>query len=198
MKNPSRKGSAFEREICKRLSEWWTDGRRGDIFWRTTTSGARATTRAAKGQSTYGQYGDIQATDPIGGPLLKLICFELKCGYPAVSVGDLIDTVNGGKVWNEWIKKAKRSAEGAKSCHWMIVFKKGRRQSMVVYPSNLHEEFGLRGGVVVENGLRTCGWLRCPGVAQVTGDLIVTPLEDLLSAVSPSDVRRAVREDCRD
>lgn len=192
MKNPSRKGSAFEREVCKRLSEWWTADARSDVFWRTTTSGARATNRAAKGQSTYGQYGDIQATDPMGEPLLKLICFELKCGYPTVSVGDLLDTVNGGKVWNEWIKKAKRSAEGAKSCHWMIVFKKGRRQSMAIYPKGLHDEFE-RIGTVLENGLRSCGWFRCPGVAEVVGDLIVAPLEDFLEAASPGEIYAITR-----
>lgn len=189
MKNPSRKGSAFERAVCRRLSEWWTDGKRDDIFWRTTTSGARATSRAVKGRSTYGQYGDIQATDPMGEPLLKLICFELKCGYPLVSVGDLLDTVNGGKVWNEWIKKAKTSAEGAKSLYWMIVFKKGRRQPMVIYPKGLHDDFG-RGA---ENVLRSCGWFRCPGVVEAASDLIVTPLEDVLAGVSPGDVYKIVR-----
>ena len=192
MKNPSRKGSAFERAICRRLSEWWSSGSRTDIFWRTTTSGARATTRATKGKSTYGQYGDIQATDPVGEPLLQLICFELKCGYPAVSVGDLLDTVDGGKVWNQWIKKAKRSAEGAKSHYWMIVSKKGRRQSMAIYPRGLDEVF-KRDGVIVENYLRTCGWFRCPGVAEVTSDLIITPLEDVLMAVSPGDVHKIIR-----
>ncbi len=59
------KGSNFEREICKLLSLWWTNDKRDDIFWRTSGSGARATTRSKTKQKTFGQYGDVQATDPI-------------------------------------------------------------------------------------------------------------------------------------
>lgn len=77
----SRKGSAFERDICKKLSLWWSEGKRDDIFWRTASSGARATQRRKIGRSTYGGDGDICAIDPIGQPLLDKYVFSLKCGY---------------------------------------------------------------------------------------------------------------------
>ena len=72
------KGSAFEREIAKLLSLWWSDCERDDIFWRTQTSGARATSRKRRGQDTFGQYGDIQACDPVGQPLLDCCIIEIK------------------------------------------------------------------------------------------------------------------------
>lgn len=48
------KGSVFEREICKALGRWWTDGERDDIFWRTAGSGARATCRLERGKVLRG------------------------------------------------------------------------------------------------------------------------------------------------
>lgn len=43
MKNPKKKGSTFERLICKELSLWVTDEERTDVFWRSAMSGGRAT-----------------------------------------------------------------------------------------------------------------------------------------------------------
>lgn len=86
------KGSAFERNICKKLSLWWTDGERDDIFWRTAGSGARAKTRGKIGKGTFGQYGDIQATDPIGQPLIDLCSIEIKRGYNKAIINDFIDS----------------------------------------------------------------------------------------------------------
>jgi len=40
------KGGEFERDISRFLSRWWTYGERDDVFWRTSASGARATTRS--------------------------------------------------------------------------------------------------------------------------------------------------------
>jgi len=84
------KGSNFEREICKKLSLWWTDDKRDDVFWRTAGSGARATVR---NKNTFGQHGDVQATDPIGQPLIDLCNIELKRGYNASTLSDFLDRV---------------------------------------------------------------------------------------------------------
>ena len=87
----SNKGGNFERLICKQMGLWWTDGERDDIFWRTSQSGGRATTRSKSGKQTFGQYGDISATDPIGQPLLDACSFELKIGYKKWSYQDSVD-----------------------------------------------------------------------------------------------------------
>ena len=87
------KGAKFEREISKALSRWWTEGERDDIFWRTSQSGGRATTRKKQGKSTKNQDGDICATDPIGQPLLDITTIELKVGYKSWNIKELNDSI---------------------------------------------------------------------------------------------------------
>jgi len=87
-----QKGSSFERTICRELSKWWSFGQRDDIFWRTAGSGGMATNRGKQGLRTFGQAGDIQATDPAGQPLLSMFSFELKRGYTArASIHSVLD-----------------------------------------------------------------------------------------------------------
>lgn len=57
MINSKAKGSAFEREVCKALSRWVTNGEREDVFWRSAMSGGRATVARGKVR----QCGDITA-----------------------------------------------------------------------------------------------------------------------------------------
>ena len=110
----STKGSAFERQICKELSLWWTYEDRDDIFWRTSNSGGRAIRRSKKKKQTFGQYGDIQAVDPIGQPLMDVLTFELKCGYPGVSVLDGFESglLRGRTLRVEQAKEAAHLADG--------------------------------------------------------------------------------------
>jgi len=59
--NSSRKGSTWERIVCRRLSLWISDGDDEDVFWRTHGSGGRATRRGkmrGKSQLQF-QQGDI-------------------------------------------------------------------------------------------------------------------------------------------
>lgn len=75
------KGGAFEREICKRLSLWWSEGKRDDIFYRTSASGARWTARKKAGKSTANEHGDMGYTDPSGKKLCDRWIVEMKTGY---------------------------------------------------------------------------------------------------------------------
>jgi hypothetical protein len=68
------KGSSFERKMCKRLSLWWTDGERNDVFWRGKGSGSRFT----QGGGSRHTSGDMVADDPIGQPLVNWFNFEFK------------------------------------------------------------------------------------------------------------------------
>ena len=72
-----KKGSAFERRICKALSLWLTNGRQTDCLWRSAMSGGRATVGRKKGESIR-QAGDICAVSPEGFALTDLFYFELK------------------------------------------------------------------------------------------------------------------------
>lgn len=77
----SSKGAAFEREVCKQLSLWWTHGESDAVFWRSSGSGARATTRMKQNKKTPYEYGDVSFTDPIGKPFIDYFLVELKRGY---------------------------------------------------------------------------------------------------------------------
>lgn len=68
-KNSKRKGNVMEREIAKKLSLYLTDGKEENAVWRTSSSGAMATTSFKKGKSSIGlknQVGDLNQTIPKG------------------------------------------------------------------------------------------------------------------------------------
>lgn len=141
------KGSSFERWLCKRLSEWWTqdepNGPRDDVFWRTAGSGARATVRGKQGQNTVNSHGDICAIDPVGQPLIDCICIEAKVGYNRATIHDLIDPLKPSKArekkgcWEGWIAKAERSRKASGVQHWAIIHKRDRREPVILYPNRL-------------------------------------------------------------
>lgn len=75
------KGGSFENEIAKKLSLWFTEGKREDIFGRSDGSGARFTKRSKKGKDTANQGADITFTDILGEQLIKFWSIEVKTGY---------------------------------------------------------------------------------------------------------------------
>jgi hypothetical protein len=137
------KGSAFEREICKQLSQWWSDDEtRDDIFWRSSQSGGRATRRTKQGKTTYGSYGDIAAVDPIGDPLIKAFTIELKRGSSYGSPGDLLDH-SGDCTKHPWVKclqQAIRSHVEAGSRSWLLICKRDRKLPVVYLPTQTYRE----------------------------------------------------------
>ncbi len=136
-RNNSSKGSTFERDICRKLSLWFSEGQRDDIFWRTAGSGARGTVRGKAGKTTYGAYGDIQAVDPAGEPLMRCFTFELKKGYPRATITDAIDTIQQGKKLPEFVQfvlQAKRSQALAKSHSWAVIHKRDNKHTTITMP----------------------------------------------------------------
>ena len=143
-KNPKKKGSKFERDICKQLSLWWTGDKRDDVFWRTTTSGARATTRRKKGQGTKNQYGDVQATDPIGQPLIDLCTIEIKKGYSKSSYFDLIDRLPNEtkQPYKKFIQQAIAQHYEAGTEWWLLITKKDYKETLIAMPIALKKQLG--------------------------------------------------------
>lgn len=127
----SSKGSQFERAICKKLSLWWSDGETDDIFWRSQTSGGRATLRRKKGKTTYGSYGDIAAVDPRGTPLIKLWTIELKRGKSHGSPWEMLECRGDCKKFEKTIQQTYRSHQDAKSLGWMLICQKDYHNTMV-------------------------------------------------------------------
>lgn len=68
------KGSAFERQVCKDLSLWLSNGKRTDVLWRSAMSGGRATVSHGKVR----QCGDICAVAPEGHKFCDLWFVECK------------------------------------------------------------------------------------------------------------------------
>jgi hypothetical protein len=131
--NSKKKGSSFEREISKKLSLWWTNNSRDDVFWLTSGSGARATVRSKTKKSTFGQYGDIQATDPIGQPFIDICNIELKRGYNTATLSNVLDKTTKSKrqQLESFIIQAKNDAKAAKARVWLLVHKRDRRDPLL-------------------------------------------------------------------
>jgi hypothetical protein len=73
-----QKGSAFEREICKKLSLWVSSNERDDLYWRSAMSGGRASVQFKKGKTNKTQVGDITAIDSEGEILTNNWIIECK------------------------------------------------------------------------------------------------------------------------
>ena len=136
------KGSKFERETCVRLSLWWSEGRRDDLFWRSAGSGARAKVRGRRGKQTHGHHGDIVATHPHGEPLIDVLTLELKRGYAGATIHDLIDKPDRApkaQPYDAWIEQAEESHLAAGSLSWGIVSRRDRRDALITLPHVFYE-----------------------------------------------------------
>lgn len=78
--NSKAKGGSFERSIAVRLSLWVSGHKRDDLFWRTASSGGRATfhNKSSTNAKLAHQAGDIAAIHPDGRLLLELFLVECK------------------------------------------------------------------------------------------------------------------------
>lgn len=133
------KGSAYEREICRQLSLWWTqdlEEPRDDLFWRTSNSGGRATARGKKNKTTKGQYGDVCATDPIGQPLIDFFTIEIKRGYNKDTIQDLLDKrpKSAKQRYETWFEKVERDYKASGSKSWMLIVRRDQRIPLVFMP----------------------------------------------------------------
>lgn len=142
------KGSSFERDICKELSLWWTNGKRDDVFWRTAGSGGRATNRMKQGQQTAGACGDMTFVDAVGDPLLKLCCFEFKRGYGKWCLLDIIDrrpVKKKGKptIIEQFWLQATQSADAAGVRFPVVIFRRDKRKSGILGPKEFLAHLSL-------------------------------------------------------
>lgn len=137
------KGSDFERGVCKQLSLWWTEGKRKDVFWRTSGSGARASTRIKlHGEKTFGQHGDVQASDPDGQPLIDLCTIEIKKGYSKQTIFDLMDRLptETKQPYKLFIQQARKDNADSDSHYWMLIAKRDYKTTMVIIPFTLYQK----------------------------------------------------------
>jgi len=176
------KGGEFERGICRSFSLWWTDGKRDDVFWRTSGSGATATRRSQKGKKTFGQHGDIQATDPLGQPLIDVMTIEMKKGYNKAYFFDFVESTGSKeKMWEKFIGKARRESKEAGTRYWLLIWKRDHRKAVVWMPWDLYLELPLN---------RAKPWLKI--ALKGKGRIFCTTLDEFLERVSPQDIKDLV------
>lgn len=107
------KGDSFERETCRAISLWWTDGKRDDVFWRNRTRVTSKTPNAER------QLGDLSTVHTIGVPFVEAFNVEFKIGYSKTKGGkrhkiipwDLLDLIDGkGKTFVNFWKQTTEDA----------------------------------------------------------------------------------------
>jgi hypothetical protein len=131
-----QKGAAFERDICKRLSLWLSEGKQEDCLWRSAMSGGRSTVAAAKGKRLAAQAGDITAINDIGLRLTKDFFIECKA-YKNLNYAGLI--TGTGKFVEFW-KTACVQAQVYNKRPMLIV--KQNQQPVLVCLRGLTTDFG--------------------------------------------------------
>ena len=184
----AQKGSNFEREICKQLSLWWSGNKEDDIFWRTAGSGAMAKTRSKKGKSTFGQCGDVQATNPKGQPLIDMFSIELKRGYTASTFADLMEpstTANAKPCqYEKFIHQACVDHINSGSMSWLLIVKRDRKKAIVIMPFVTYKQMPF---LSTSKKLAPSFKLRCE---LQTGNMTLfgCTLESFLNIVRPADI----------
>ena len=154
-KKVKSKGNNFERLICKKLSLWYSENKRDDIFWRTSGSGSRATQRMKNESLTINSCGDVCALDETGAKFINNYLIELKCGYghkikkgktpngksscsisTGLSLADIVERMARDKAKKpliiEWLDKAKKEARNNNIKEVIIIFKRDRKDICIV------------------------------------------------------------------
>lgn len=189
MAGGKKKGSQFERDICKELSLWWSKGKRDDIFWRTAGSGAMATFRRKKSKNTFGGNGDIQATDPIGQDLMDIFTIELKRGYNQGEITSLLDKAPTFKeqALEVFLNQVISDQKNAGSKFWMLIWKRDQRLPMIFLPMKVSRILKDAGsGIHLIPHIIGLVELRSGEFIQIYNALLL----DFLKEVSPARVRR--------
>lgn len=125
------KGNSFEIRICRRLTKWVTGKERPEIFWRTASSGAKATMSKRVGHATK-MHGDIMAIDPKGAFLTDNILIECK-HYRDFRFEHLI--VKSGLVYKWWSKCCVEAEQANKQP--LLIFRHNNGNNYVMVGSHL-------------------------------------------------------------
>lgn len=134
-----QKGAQFERDVCEFLSQWLSEGKRKDLFWRSAMSGGRATVARKRGKHLKAQEGDITATHPIGHKLTNLFLIECKF-YANLNILSMMEDgeVKTGLAffWDKLCEDAEKSNK-----YPMLIAKENRRKPLLILTSLGLDEF---------------------------------------------------------
>ena len=94
------------------------------------------TTRQKRGRTAFGQHGDIQATDPIGQPLVDVFSIEAKRGYKEACFWDVFNSAARGrasKPWERWFAQSIEAKQHSGALSAMLIHKTDRKRTMVFF-----------------------------------------------------------------
>lgn len=192
----SKKGSGFERSFCKELSLWWSNGKWDDVFWRTSQSGGRATTRFKKGLRTADSYGDVMAIREEGKPLTKTTFLELKRGYTGkkgkrsirwISTLDLIDANRNLKtepVLISWWKEARKKCKESGRKRTFIVFRRDRKTACIVMSRKTFKFLEKKNGLLMCPPYYAWSWISLRPI----NDIMIIRIEDFFKWCKPQSL----------
>ena len=134
------KGASFEREVSTKLSLWWSNQTRSDIFYRTPGSGGRFTNRRKSGKDTANHAGDQLASDPSGQPLMDCWSVECKTGYgkktdSGVNRWDILDFLDSRQkepILQKMWAQCKRDAELSNK-EPILIFRRNNRAPCIMF-----------------------------------------------------------------
>ena len=111
-----------------------------------------AKTRSKKNKSTFGQCGDIQATNPKGQRLIDVCSIELKRGYNSQTFAHILDKMEGAaeQIYESFFRQAQQDAINASAATWIVIAKRDRRKSLIFMPNKF-----LRALTQVGSGLKS-------------------------------------------
>lgn len=127
MVKSSRKGAAFERWLCRELTEWAVGERNPPQLWRSKQSGGWKHRDAP-------DVGDLAPDGPWGHEFCTMFAVEAKHRK-----GDNLDfwylwsRKGGGHIFRWW-KKIRKEAYQYDLCPWLVV-RRNRYPDLVGYPS---------------------------------------------------------------
>jgi hypothetical protein len=134
----SAKGGRFEREISRALSLWMSSGIDGDLLWRSSASGARATRRGD--QSLSHAAGDIAAAKPGGWVFIKRFYVECK-HYKDLQIPQFVSH-GKSRLGNFWTV----ARQAALSYHRrpLLVARQNRLSTLIVMEPDTWEDFAMQ------------------------------------------------------
>lgn len=120
-----QKGGNFEREMCRTISLWITNGEKEDCLWRSAMSGGRATVHHRKGK-VIRQEGDLCAVAPEGHKFTDLYYSECKHVKDLALMSFLLKGEGIlSKFWKKALEEANRNKKipviFAKQNNWPIL-----------------------------------------------------------------------------
>lgn len=127
------KGSAFERLVCRLLSEWLSFGQRKDLFTRNVLSGGAFTVAAAKNQK-FGNPGDVSASHPLAHAFCEKYLVEAK-HWRNLGLDTALWHMDAGDLRKAIIKAKKQSDQSDRGL--LFVARQNNRPTLLFTPMSL-------------------------------------------------------------